>query len=323
MSHDVHHRITGASKEEVEMVKQLHRVDSERCNGDGLCTKVCPRGIIAVVDEVATTVEGKAATCIACGQCVAVCPTEALQLETIPEKDFERLEKPAFGYDEFLGFLRTRRSVRLFKDKPVDRETIDKILAAAATAPIGFPPHSTEVLVIDEPDELGFLLETLVEHYDGMLKSYANPIGRAFIRLAAGPEVFGELRHHVVGVAAEANEAYRKDGSDRYMWGAPVLMLFHANRWRSSYQENAHLVCHHAMLAALSLGLGSTIIGMIPPVVQRSKDLRARYGIPADHKVLTSLVLGHPKYRYRQGIRRDLAGVRFNAKAPSVQGARP
>ena len=34
-----------------------------------------------------------------------------------------------------------------------------------------------------------------------------------------------------------------------------------------SYEENAHLICHRAMLAALSLGLGSTIIGLIPPVV--------------------------------------------------------
>ena len=297
------------------MAKQLHMVDSQRCNGDGLCTKVCPRDIIEVLDEVATTVEGRAETCIACGQCVAVCPTEALQLRILPEQDFERLKRPSFGYEEFLSFLRTRRSVRRFKDKPVDRETIEKILAAAATAPMGFPPHTTNVVVIDEAAELQFLLKTLVEHYDGMLKGYSNPIGRAAIRLAAGPEVFGELRHHVVEAATEANEAYRADRSDRYMWGAPVLMLFHASRWRPSYRESAHLVCHHAMLAALSLGLGSTIIGMIPPVVQRSNDLRVRYGIPKDNRVLTSLILGHPKYRYRQGIRRDLAGVQFNRAA--------
>ncbi len=89
-------------------------------------------------------------------------------------------------------------------------------------------------------------------------------------------------------------------------------MMFHADRWGISYEENAHLVCHHAMLAAVSLGLGTTIIGMIPPVVDRSKELRARYGIPKDHRVLTSLILGYPKYKYRQGIRRDLAGVTYH-----------
>jgi NAD-dependent dihydropyrimidine dehydrogenase PreA subunit len=90
------------------------------------------------------------------------------------------------------------------------------------------------------------------------------------------------------------------------------LTMFHGNRWTMSYEENAHLVCHHSMLAALSLGLGSTIIGLIPPVVDRSKFLRDRYGIPKDNKVLTSLVLGYPKYKYRCSIRRDLAGVKFH-----------
>ena len=96
------------------------------------------------------------------------------------------------------------------------------------------------------------------------------------------------------------------------MYGAPVLMLFHGNRWTMSYEENAHLVCHHSMLAAVSLGLGTTIIGLIPPIVDRSKVLRERYGIPKDNKVCTSLILGYPKYKYRQSIRRDLAGVQYH-----------
>ena len=71
-------------------------------------------------------------------------------------------------------------------------------------------------------------------------------------------------------------------------------------------------VCHHSMLAAVSLGLGTTIIGLIPPVVDRSMLLRKRYGIPKDNRVCTSLVLGYPKYKYRQSIRRDIAGVQYH-----------
>jgi hypothetical protein len=66
------------------------------------------------------------------------------------------------------------------------------------------------------------------------------------------------------------------------------------------------------MLAAVSLGLGTTIIGLIPPIVDRSKVLRERYGIPRGNKVCTSLILGYPKYKYRQSIRRDLAGVQYH-----------
>ena len=294
------------------MVKQMHIVDAEACNGDGLCVEVCPEHAIELVDETASTVEGRAEHCIFCGQCVAVCPTEALGVRTMEPEDFQRLNRPQFGYDEFFDFLRSRRSVRVFKDKPVDRVDIDKILAAAATAPMGMPPHSTEVVVINEKDERDHLLGALVQHYDSMVTTFSSPIGRAMVRLNVGAETYNMLKVHVIESARYANELYRRDGTDRYTYHAPLVMLFHGSRWGLSYQQNAHLVCHHAMLAALSLRLGTTIIGLIPPVVDRDAALRERYGIPKDNRVLTSLIIGHPKYRYRQSIQRDLAGVVYH-----------
>ena len=294
------------------MSQQLHVVDQETCLGDGICVEICPENTLEIVNEKATTVDERAEACIRCGQCVAVCPTESLTMPSLLMEDFERLPKQPFGYEEFLNFLKGRRSVRVFKDEPVEREVIRKILDAAATAPMGFPPHTTEVVVIDRREELDFLLRELVTHYEGMVKAFSSPIGRAILRLNAGAETYGVLKHHIVDSARFANEVFHRGGGDRYMYRAPVVMLFHANRWGSSYEENAHLVCHHAMLAAVSLGLGTTIIGMIPPVVDRTKALRDRYGIPEEHRVLTSLILGYPKYRYRQSIRRELAGVQYH-----------
>jgi nitroreductase/NAD-dependent dihydropyrimidine dehydrogenase PreA subunit len=294
------------------MATQLHEVDSERCTGDGLCAEVCPRQALEVVDETARSIENRAGLCISCGQCVAVCPTEALRMPRFPGTDFHRLEKPTFGYEELLHFLQSRRSVRVFKDQPVEREVIERILEAAATAPMGLPPHSTEVVVIATSEEREFLLAELVADYESILSGFRSPIGRTVIRLSKGAEVFNQLDSHVVDTARRNNEAYRADGSDHYMYRAPVLMLFHGSRWAMSVEESAHLVCHHAMLAALSLGLGSTIIGLVPPIVERSKTLRARYGIGKDHRVLTSLILGYPRYRYRRGISRRLAGVRYH-----------
>jgi ferredoxin len=294
------------------MTEQLHVVDRESCLGDGICVDVCPENTLEIVDEKACSVEDRAEFCIECGQCVAVCPTESLTMPKLPTEDFRRLAEQPFGYDEFFDFLRRRRSVRVFKDKPVEREVIQKILDAAATAPMGLPPHTTEVIVIDQREELDFLLTELVKDYEAMVKRFSNPVGRAMVRLMAGAENFGVLKNHVVDVATFANELYHRDEVDRYMYLAPVLMLFHGNRWTMSYEENAHLVCHHSMLAALSLGLGSTIIGLIPPIVDRSKLLRERYGIPKDNRVCTSLVLGYPKFKYRRSIRRDLAGVQYH-----------
>jgi len=158
---------------------------------------------------------------------------------------------------------------------------------------------------------LDFLPAEGVKDYAALVRGYANPVGRAMIRLASGAEDYAALKDYVVELARGANAAYSRDGTDRYMYRAPMVMLFHGSRWALSYEENAHLVCHHAMLAAVSLGLGGTIIGLVPPIVDRSKVLRKRYGIPKENRVLTSLILGYPKYKYRKSICRDLAGVRM------------
>jgi len=293
------------------MAEELHLVDLETCKGDGICVDICPENVLEILDGKAATVESRAGTCIVCGQCVAVCPTEALQMPQLPANDFEDLARLPFGYDEFFDFLKRRRSVRVFKDRPVERDLTEKILAAAATAPMGMPPHSTEVVVIDRREELDLLLKELVKDYTSMVRAFPNPVGRAMIRLASGAENYRMLKDYIVELARYANEAYHRDGTDRYMYRAPMLMLFHGSRWAMSYEENAHLVCHHAMLAAVSLGLGTTIIGLIPPIVDRSKVLRERYGIPKENKVMTSLILGYPKYKYKKSIRRDLAGVQM------------
>jgi len=291
------------------MSKQLHKVDTDTCTGDGICVDVCPENVLEIVDEKAATVADRVDSCIMCGQCVAVCPTESLRMPDLATDDFKELVKPPFGYNEFHDFLKLRRSIRVFKDRPIEKELTAKILQAAATAPMGMPPHSTEVLVIDRREELDFLLNELVKDYASMVKGFSNPLGRALIRLSAGAENYLVLKKYVLDLVIYANEAYHRDGTDRYMYNAPMLMLFHGNRRAMSYEENAHLVCHHAMLAALSLGLGTTIIGLVPPIVDRSKALRRRYNIPKDNKVITSLILGHPKYKYKKSIRRDLAGV--------------
>jgi NAD-dependent dihydropyrimidine dehydrogenase PreA subunit/nitroreductase len=291
------------------MNDQRHWIDPDTCKGDGICVEVCPEDVFHIVDDKSSVIAERRDACILCGQCVAVCPNDSIRMPELPSEGFERLRGIPFGYPDFMDFLKSRRSVRVFKDRPVDKELADKIVAAAATAPMGFPPHSTKVLVIDRREEMKHLLEETVKSYEGMVKGFSSPIGRLFIRLAAGGENYGFMKDCILDVARYANEAYRRDGADHYLYNAPMLMLFLGDSRAVSYVENAYIVCQYAMLAALSLGLGSTVIGLVPPIVDRSKTLRKRFNISDKDRVITSLVLGHPKYKYQKSIRRELAGV--------------
>jgi ferredoxin len=292
------------------MSDSLHIVEPTTCRGDGICVEVCPENVLAVVDGVASTVPERADACILCGQCVAVCPNEAISMQELPPDRFRDLAERTASYEDLHALMESRRSVRVFKDIPVEDETIDRLLHAASTAPMGLPPHSTGVVVITDREERELLLEKVVKEYTQIGKAMKSPAGRAMIRVFAGGENYRMLKNYIVDLSSYANTLYRHDGTDRYMYRAPAFFLFHADTRALAYEENAHIVCSCVMLAAQSLGLGSTVIGLVPPIVDQSKLLRARYGIPGGNRVVTSLAVGYPKYRYRKSILRDLAGVR-------------
>ena len=72
------------------MAEPLHRLDSETCKGEGICVEVCPEDVLELVGGKAATVHSRAGHCILCGQCVAVCPSGALQMSKLPAEDCVR-----------------------------------------------------------------------------------------------------------------------------------------------------------------------------------------------------------------------------------------
>jgi nitroreductase len=95
------------------------------------------------------------------------------------------------------------------------------------------------------------------------------------------------------------------------LYRAPVVILFLGDRNGLSYDQNAVLVTQTAMLAAHSLGLGSTMIGLVPPIVERSRALRERWGIAENQAVLAAIVVGYPAVTFVRIQRRRLASVRY------------
>ena len=54
-------------------------LDSERCVGCGMCTRVCPHAVMVVENGMARI--DKRDACMECGACVQNCPTEAVTVD--------------------------------------------------------------------------------------------------------------------------------------------------------------------------------------------------------------------------------------------------
>lgn len=136
----------------------LFTVDAEKCNHDGLCAAVCPLKIIAFTavdnagsegNRLPTPIDGAESLCINCGHCVAICPTAALSHRAMTPGDCLPVNPDwLLTPEQVEHFLRYRRSIRTYKDQPVARETIEKLIHIARYAPSGhnLQPVSWQVI---------------------------------------------------------------------------------------------------------------------------------------------------------------------------------
>ena len=80
------------------------------------------------------------------------------------------------------------------------------------------------------------------------------------------------------------------------------MLIFHHSRYAEA--ADAAIAGTYAMLAAESLGLGNTVIGGAPPILQRNRGLCQRLGIPEGHTPSFALIAGHPATDFKRAVRR-------------------
>lgn len=288
-------------------------IDQEKCNGCGHCVAVCSDANIELIDGKATfTDKNTVFGCIGCGHCMAICPTGAIEVNgrcLSPDDIFKLADNAEMpSYETLLKLYQHRRSVREFKERPVDQEMIDKILAAAATAPMGIPPSDVNVLVINGKEKVFEFSKEFCDYLES-LKWMVSPVGLVLMRLMYGKEGHAMFRDFIKPLI-ESYTGYIKKGENIVMYDAPLALYFYG----SPYTDPADpiIACTYAMHAAEALGLGTCMLGAIHPFIQSGKaaeKFRKNHGIRYKSKEGLFLVIGHPKYKYPNGIKRTFANV--------------
>lgn len=284
-------------------------IDEATCRHCGQCAVICPSDVLKMEDGHLTVYADSAFGCIACGHCMMVCPEGSVKVtgRGISPDDIVPLPPPETRAtaDALDALLRARRSIRHFTDEEVEQADLDRIVEMASCAPMGIPPWDIGCVVFRGREKVQELAAEVVKGYEGFLKIFKPwvlSVMRPFIGKAKHEQFTSFIRP-----LAETYVNGRRRGRDLLFYNAPAVILFYHSPYADT--TDAMIACTYAMLAAESLGLGSTMIGGAPPLLQRNQALCRKLGIPEGHTPATTLIVGHPSVTFRRAVKRRFTNV--------------
>jgi len=285
-------------------------VDENVCLKCGLCTVVCVHTKLQQPDKSAPPFVAQDMDCIACGHCVAACPSGALSHSEFPPSSIRSLNLALLpDAAQTMEALRARRSFREFKGEAIDREVLEQIVEAARLAPSSHNTQTTSFLVVDDPDMLKRVVNLTTKFLDGMSKYFRHPVKGRIARMMGGDKIAGlmEMLPVFEGVVQLAN-----DGEELPMlMEAPAWMVFHSAKTAGNGKVNASLAMQNAMLMAQSLGLGSFYTGFLLVPTMRGFLMHDLLGLDHDQEIHGALALGVPKATYKKWPSKRPANVRW------------
>jgi len=257
----------------------LIKVEQQKCEKEGICVEVCPLGILVLDKDKGPEVRpGMTQFCIACGHCVAACPHGALDNVRNPLAEQPQLKCfPVIDKKTALEFLRSRRSVRCYKQDPVPREITLELLEAARYAPSGHNSQGVAYIVVEEPKALQRICQIVLDWMAEMVRTQSELANRL----------------HMPGII-KAHER----GEDRILRKAPQLIVATAPRQLRAAQVSTYLALEYVELYATTLGLGTCWAGFAQICAQQYQALPGFLNIAKDRLITGMMMVGFPHFSY-------------------------
>jgi nitroreductase/NAD-dependent dihydropyrimidine dehydrogenase PreA subunit len=296
-------------------MKNSITINQATCKKCQLCAEVCPNKIPvkSLLEEMVIRPE-RIDVCFKCGQCMAVCATQSIVVDGLSyESDFFELPGNGLnGYENvFYEMIHTRRAIRNFKDKPVPKELLEKIVEAISFAPPGFPPVKIKIIVVQNTELIRQALPYMIKLYERLVTIMKKPMYRYFIKKEVGEKKFKTMEEHLIPLLISRLPALKNGTEDTLTRNAPAMILFLADKVGEDISQDISIAATFGSLAAHSLGLGGSIMDIIPPAINKDNELRKMFSIPDNQEVITSMIIGYPKYKYQRGIKRSLKSVKW------------
>lgn len=273
-------------------------IEAATCIRCGKCTKVCPSQVL--VREAGDSIPAVAhpEVCISCGHCVAVCPTAAVKHSYFPPDKVHPADRTLFPSPESLMLLcRSRRSNRAFSDRPIPRESLLQILEAAHRAPTASNRQQVAFTLVTDPELLRFVSRFTLDTFASIARKLEHPLLRPLLRRIL-PDAYNYLPafHRML-------DAYEQ-GDDRILRGATALILIHTPRDNAFGVIDSNLAYQNGSLMAESLGIGQFWTGFVYMALRHGNADRFCRKLGIEGAVHSGMALGMPRFLFPNYIDR-------------------
>lgn len=256
------------------------QIDQSLCIGCGLCVQDCISGYMRMED-------GKPvapSACLQCGHCVAVCPQGAVR---IPEYDMDDVTLCAIHLDAdaLLSSIKSRRSIRKYQPKKIEREKLDNIVQAGRYTATAKNTQGCRFVLVQE--ELDTFKEFIYQQIERTVQSGTLPDGVPAAMQQQYPRFL----------------ALRKQGVDFLFRNAPAVLFVAGNT-----PVDAALAAQNMELMAVAQGLGALYNGYLNYTIHLAPELKQWLGLE-DKASYVCMLLGYPAVDYVRTAPRKPADV--------------
>lgn len=244
-------------------------IDQNNCVKDGACIAVCPCGIFQATESKIPSIDAEAAkTCIKCGHCASVCPGKAIRIDELMPSHYQQIQANTPSPSSLTNLIKSRRSIRTYKDAQVEPEKLKSILEMVRYCPTAKNTQNLSWLVVSGKDRVHKLSSTVIDTF------------RNNERMAPVVKEFDQGKDPIHRGAPHVIVCY---GPEKYPWGTMDATIAVAN----------------LELLAKAEGLGTCWGGFSTWAASTSKDIGKSLGLDESEKIFAVLMIGQPQYTYR------------------------
>jgi len=260
--------------------------DSSKCIRCGICSEVCP---VQIIDQEGDTLpsisEELYSMCRRCGHCEVYCPTGAVSSGYDGIYPDMRADLPHFlEPQEIRDHLISRRTCRVFSERPVERKTLEDILGTVRYAPSGSNRQPVRWIILEGREKVAQVTCKVAEWMARIAeKDPENPMASFF------------------GKAARAYQ----EGNDPITRKAPNIILSIVPADNPWAQADSIIALSWFELLCQSYGIGTCWLGLVRMPAREDPSILDHLYIPEGYELGFTMGFGYSKYSIRSIPKRN------------------